>query len=39
MGGSSSERKPEDVAIEIIDLLQGDVKSGNFWYKGKIREL
>jgi len=38
MGGSSAERKPEDVAQEIINLLEGNVESGYFWYKGKIRD-
>lgn len=38
MGGPSAERKPEDVAKEIINLLEGNIESGNFWNKGKIRE-
>lgn len=38
MGGSSAERKPENVAKEIINLLESNVESGNFWNKGQIRE-
>ncbi|MEN7550466.1 SDR family NAD(P)-dependent oxidoreductase [Rapidithrix thailandica] len=38
MGGKEASRKPEEVATDILNLLEGDVISGQFWHQGKIRE-
>src|SRR5688572_7962356 len=37
MGTKNASRKPEEVAVEIVDLLESKVESGKFWHKGKIR--
>lgn len=38
MGGKIAPRLPKDVAIDILNLLHTDVKSGQFWHQGKVRE-
>lgn len=38
MGGQEASRKPEEVANDILNLLSNNVKSGQFWRQGKIRE-
>lgn len=38
MGGQEATRKPEDVAVDILNLLNLDVESGLFWHQGKVRE-
>lgn len=38
MGGTSAPRAPEDAAKEIADLLERNVETGSFWYRGKRRE-
>jgi NAD(P)-dependent dehydrogenase (short-subunit alcohol dehydrogenase family) len=37
MGSNSAARYPEESAKEIVQLMLGDVETGNFWYKGQIR--
>ncbi|WOD43567.1 SDR family NAD(P)-dependent oxidoreductase [Hwangdonia lutea] len=37
MGGQEASRKPKDVALDILNLLNTDVESGKFWHQGKIR--
>lgn len=37
MGGFNATRKPEEVANDIYNLLNNDIKSGQFWHKGEIR--
>jgi len=38
MGGKEANRKPNDVANDILNLINSAVKTGQFWHKGKIRE-
>ncbi|MEQ8927387.1 MAG: SDR family NAD(P)-dependent oxidoreductase [Fulvivirga sp.] len=38
MGGASATRKPEEVAREIFELLEGNLESGKFWHRSTIRE-
>ena len=38
MGGKIAPRLPQDVAVDILNLLNNDVESGRFWHQGKIRE-
>lgn len=38
MGGKIAPRLPKDVAVDILNLLNADAKSGQFWHRGKIRE-
>ncbi|WKK81039.2 SDR family NAD(P)-dependent oxidoreductase [Marivirga arenosa] len=38
MGGKIAPRLPQDVAVDILNLLNNDVESGQFWHKDKIRE-
>lgn len=38
MGGKIAPRLPNDVAVDILNLLNSDVKTGQFWHQGKIRE-
>jgi len=38
MGGKGAPRLPKDVANDILNLLNKDVKSGQFWHQGKVRE-
>ncbi|MCK0178428.1 SDR family NAD(P)-dependent oxidoreductase [Flavobacteriaceae bacterium S0862] len=38
MGGKVAPRLPKDVAFDILNLLNNDVDSGQFWYQGKVRE-
>ncbi|TJY35977.1 SDR family NAD(P)-dependent oxidoreductase [Pontimicrobium aquaticum] len=38
MGGKIAPRLPKDVAADILNLLDTDVKSGKFWHQGKIRD-
>ena len=38
MGGKEANRKPNDVANDILNLINRTVKTGQFWHKGKIRE-
>lgn len=37
MGGAMATRKPMEVAQEIVDLLNKNVKTGKFWHRGKVR--
>jgi NAD(P)-dependent dehydrogenase (short-subunit alcohol dehydrogenase family) len=37
MGGKIAPRLPQDVAADILNLLNNDVESGQFWHQGKIR--
>ena len=37
MGGKVAPRLPKDVANDIFNLLNNDVKSGHFWHQGKMR--
>ncbi len=37
MGGKVAPRLPEDVASDISRLLNDNVKSGQFWHRGKVR--
>jgi len=37
MGSMDANRKPQEVAIEMINLLEGDIETGKFWHKGQIR--
>lgn len=37
MGGKAALRLPKDVAADILNLLNNDVESGQFWHQGKIR--
>lgn len=38
MGGKVAPRLPKDVAVDILNLLNNNVETGNFWYRGKKRE-
>ncbi|QSE98801.1 SDR family NAD(P)-dependent oxidoreductase [Fulvivirga lutea] len=38
MGGANASRKPDEVAKEIFELLEGNLKTGKFWHRGTIRE-
>ncbi len=38
MGGSAASRTPNDVANDLVKLLEQEVESGKFWYKGKVRK-
>jgi len=38
MGGKIAPRLPKDVAIDILNLLNTDVESGQFWHQGKVRK-
>ncbi len=37
MGGNEASRKPQDVAVDVRNLLAQNIKSGHFWHQGKIR--
>lgn len=38
MGGAQAPRNPGEVAVEILGLIESDVTTGQFWYRGKVRE-
>ncbi|MEP3390502.1 MAG: SDR family NAD(P)-dependent oxidoreductase [Reichenbachiella sp.] len=38
MGGKTAPRLPKDVAIDIFNLVNANVESGQFWHQGKIRK-
>lgn len=38
MGGAQAPRNPGEVAAEIINLLESNVKSGQFWHRGNVRD-
>jgi len=38
MGGKIAPRLPKDVAIDIFNLINSNVESGQFWHQGKIRK-
>ncbi len=37
MGGKVAPRLPQDVAMDILNLLNNDVETGQFWHRGKVR--
>tara|TARA_R110000765_G_scaffold222003_1_gene326094 strand:+ start:19030 stop:19689 length:660 start_codon:yes stop_codon:yes gene_type:complete len=37
MGGKVAPRLPEDVASDILNLLNNTIESGKFWHQGKVR--
>jgi len=37
MGSMDASRKPKEVAIEMIELMEGEVETGKFWHNGQIR--
>jgi NAD(P)-dependent dehydrogenase (short-subunit alcohol dehydrogenase family) len=37
MGGQEATRKPMEAANDIFNLINSNVKSGQFWHKGKVR--
>lgn len=37
MGGQAASRQPEAVAQDILNLLDSDVVSGQFWHNGQVR--
>ncbi len=37
MGGKVAPRLPKDVAADILNLLNDDVESGQFWHQGNVR--
>ncbi len=37
MGGQEATRTPQEAASDIFTLLNGNVKSGQFWSNGKVR--
>lgn len=37
MGGKEASRRPEEVAQDILNLLHRNLKTGQFWHRGKIR--
>ncbi|CAM1360531.1 SDR family NAD(P)-dependent oxidoreductase [Tenacibaculum xiamenense] len=37
MGGNEASRKPQDVAVDVRNLLAQNIESGYFWHQGKIR--
>ena len=37
MGGKIAPRLPKDVAVDILNLLNNDVESGQFRHQGKVR--
>lgn len=38
MGGKVAPRLPKDVAADILNLLNNDVETGQFWHQGKVRK-
>lgn len=38
MGGKVAPRLPKDVATDILNLLNNDVETGQFWHQGKVRK-
>lgn len=37
MGGKEASRRPEEVAQDILNLLNSNVETGQFWHRGEIR--
>lgn len=37
MGSMEASRTPNDVANDMLDLIEKDIETGKFWHKGKIR--
>ncbi|WP_319480219.1 SDR family NAD(P)-dependent oxidoreductase [uncultured Draconibacterium sp.] len=38
MGGMQASRTSDEVANELLNLLEGDYETGKFWHRGKIRK-
>lgn len=38
MGGKVAPRLPNEVAVDILNVLNADVESGKFWHRGKHRK-